>query len=361
MDKVYNFSSGPAVLPQQVFDASAEAVKNFQNSGLSILEMSHRSKEIVAVAEEAVKLVKELLQVPEGYQVLFLQGGASLQFLMAPYNLLPEGGEASYTETGVWAKKAIKEAKLLGKVNVVASSAAENFNHIPKTFQLDKNQAYLHLTSNNTIYGTQYHQFPQVDIPLICDMSSDIFSRPLDISKFDCIYAGAQKNLSCAGTTLVIVKESALGKTGRKIPSMLDYQIHIKEESMFNTPPVFSIYVALETLKWIKQMGGLTVMEKKNQAKAAKLYQAIDQSKIFKGTAAKEDRSLMNVTFVLENSNWEAEFLDLAKKRKLSGIKGHRSVGGFRASIYNAMPEEGIDALISAMQEFEKAKTGSIA
>ncbi len=356
MKDVVNFSAGPAILPKEVFKQASSAVVDFNDSGLSILEMSHRSKDIIAVADEATQLAAELLNVPEGYKVLFLQGGASLQFSMVPYNLLPEGKKAGYMDTGAWSKKAIKEAQLFGNVNVLASSSDKNYNYIPAIPQIPSDLEYLHVTSNNTIYGTQYKDFPETSVPLIADMSSDIFSRTFDVSKFNLIYAGAQKNMGCAGTTLVVVKEDCLGKSGRSIPSMLDYQIHIKGESMFNTPPVFGIYIALETMRWLKELGGVSTIQKINERKAAKLYQEIDRNPLFVGTAEKENRSNMNVTFVMEDSSLEAEFLKLASDNGLSGLKGHRSVGGFRASIYNAMPESGIDRLITCMQDFEKSK-----
>ena len=315
--------------------------------------MSHRSKDIVAVMDQAVALVKELLQVPEGYQVMFLQGGASQQFCMVPYNLLGTGDTAAYIETGAWAKKAIKEAKLFGKVEVIASSADTTYSYIPKDFTIPSHAKYLHITTNNTIYGTQWHNMPDTSIPLVADMSSDIFSRPVDVSKFGIIYAGAQKNMGPAGTTLAIVREDLLGKVQRTIPSMLNYQTHIKAESMFNTPPVFAVYVAMETLKWIQGKGGVEALQVLNEKKAKKLYDAIDASPIFKSTATQEDRSYMNVTFVMEDSEREADFLKFATERNLSGLKGHRSIGGFRASIYNAMPEQGIDRLIHAMQDFQ--------
>jgi len=356
MKKVFNFSAGPAILPTEVFEQTADACRSFSKSGLSILEMSHRSKEIIAVMDEAIALVKELLGVPQGYQVLFLQGGASLQFSMVPYNLLPQTGKAVYIDTGVWAKKASKEAKLFGDVVVAASSSDKNYNYLPGIPQnLPADAVYCHVTSNNTIFGTQMSHFPKISLPYVADMSSDIFSRPIDVSQFGLIYAGAQKNLACAGTTLVIVREDLLGKAGRTIPSMLDYKIHIEGESMFNTPPVISIYVSLLTLRWLKKTGGLVALEQHNKAKAGKLYDAIDNSKLFTGTANKADRSLMNVTFVTQTPELEEAFLALAKERGLDGLKGHRSVGGFRASIYNAMPMEGIDALVSALQDFDRA------
>jgi len=352
----HNFGAGPCILPQEVFKQASEAVLNFNNTGLSILEISHRSKEFIAVCEEAVQLVRELMNVPEGYSVLFLQGGASLQFLMTAINLLPEGGKAAYLETGVWAKKAIKEAKNFGEVEIVASSKDANFNFIPKGYTVPEDAAYFHVTSNNTIYGTEMFEFPKTGVPLVCDMSSDIMSREINVADFGLIYAGAQKNIGPAGATVVIVKNELLGKTGRTIPSMLDYQIHIDVESMFNTPPVFSIYVAMLNLRWLKAKGGVSAIEKENTAKAETLYAEIDRNSFFKGTAAKEDRSRMNVTFVMENPELEKEFLKLAEAKGCIGIKGHRSVGGFRASIYNALSIESINALVEAMQEFEQSQ-----
>jgi phosphoserine aminotransferase len=353
MKDVINFSAGPAILPKEVFQVASQSVLEFNGSGLSILEMSHRSKDIVAVMDQAIALVKELLNVPEGYQVVFLQGGASQQFCMVPYNLLDENDTAAYIETGAWAKKAIKEAKLFGNVDVVASSADTTYSYIPKEYTIPENAKYLHITTNNTIYGTQWHNMPETSIPLVADMSSDIFSRPVDVSKYGVIYAGAQKNMGPAGATLAIVREDLLGKVQRTIPSILDYQTHIKGESMFNTPPVFAVYVVMETLKWLKEKGGVEAIQAINEKKAQKLYDAIDASPLFKGTAAKEDRSNMNVTFVMEDSEREADFLKFAAERDLSGLKGHRSIGGFRASIYNAMPEQGIDKLIQAMEDFK--------
>lgn len=361
MTKIHNFSAGPAVLPQSALEAGADAIKNFANTGLSILEVSHRGKEFEAVMEDSRQTIKRVLGVPDGYSILFLQGGASLQFAMVPYNLLNENETAAYTNTGVWASKAIKEAKLFGNVNVVASSEEKNFSYIPKDFVIPSDAVYFHCTSNNTIYGTEMHSFPGSPVPMVCDMSSDIFSRPVDVSKFGLIYAGAQKNLGPAGMTLVIVKDSLLGRVTRKIPSMLDYRVHIKDGSMFNTPPVFAIYVALHTLKWIEHSGGLKEMDARNQAKADLLYNEIDRNPLFKGTCAIEDRSRMNVCFLLADSTLEDEFMKLAKLRNISGIKGHRSVGGFRASLYNALEIESVKALVDCMQEFEKLKSGSAA
>ncbi len=352
--KKHNFSAGPCILPQEVLKKSAEAVIDFNGLGLSLIEISHRSKDFVDVMEKARSLVKELLNLPDGYSVLFLQGGASLEFLMTPYNLLKEGGKAAYIDTGVWAAKAVKEAKLLGDIEVIASSKDKVYNYIPKNYTIPTNVDYVHCTSNNTIYGTQIKEFPKTDSLLVCDMSSDIFSRVLDFSKFDLIYAGAQKNMGPAGTTLVVVKDEILGKTGRTIPAMLDYQSHIKADSMFNTPAVFPVYVSMLTLEWIKGLGGIQAIEKLNDAKAELLYNEIDRNPHFKGFAKNEDRSLMNVTFNLTNEADKEAFDKLWNAAGISGIKGHRSVGGYRASIYNAMPIESVKILVDAMQQLEK-------
>ena len=355
--KKHNFYAGPSILPEFTKEKTAEAVMNFAGTGLSVMEVSHRSKEFVAVMDEAVALVKELLKVPEGYSVLFLQGGASTQFLMAPYNLMDK--KAAYINTGAWAAKAIKEAKFFGEVVEVASSKDANYNYIPKDYEVPADASYFHITTNNTIYGTQLATDPEVGIPLIGDMSSDIFSRPIDVAKYDLIYAGAQKNLGPAGATLVIVKDSALGKIERQIPTMLNYKTHIDKESMFNTPSVLPVFAALQTLRWLKENGGIEAMEKKNIEKAAMLYNEIDRNKMFESTIPNvEDRSKMNVTFVMtpEYAELEKDFMAFATERGMIGIKGHRSVGGFRASIYNAMPIESVKALVDAMQDFEKTK-----
>nr|WP_321485109.1 3-phosphoserine/phosphohydroxythreonine transaminase [uncultured Draconibacterium sp.] len=354
--KKHNFYAGPSILPEFTKEKTAEAAMNFAGTGLSVMEVSHRSKEFVAVMDEAVALVKELLKVPEGYSVLFLQGGASTQFLMAPYNLMDK--KAAYLNTGAWSKKAIKEAKFFGEVVEVASSADTIYNYIPKGYEVPSDVSYFHYTSNNTIYGTQIPT-PEVDVPLVADMSSDIFSRPIDISKYDLIYAGAQKNLGPSGATLVIVKDAALGKVERAIPTMLDYTTHINAGSMFNTPSTLPVFACLQTLIWLKENGGVEAIEQKNIEKAKVLYDEIDRNKLFQCTVtAEEDRSLMNVTFVMtpEYAEFEKEFLEFATAKGMLGIKGHRSVGGFRASIYNAMPVESIQALVDAMQEFEKMK-----
>lgn len=353
--KKHNYSAGPCILPQEVFEKSAQAILDFNNSGLSILEISHRSKDFVAVMEEARALVLELLGLEgKGYQALFLSGGASLEFLMVPYNLMKVDGKAAYLDTGTWANSAIKEAKHFGETVVVASSKPENYNHIPKEYSIPTDASYFHCTSNNTIFGTQMKSFPTTNVPLVCDMSSDIFSRVLDFSKFDLIYAGAQKNMGPAGTTLVVVKEEILGKTGRTIPNMLDYQQHIAKESMYNTPPVFPIYASLLTLQWLKNLGGIAAIEKINEAKANLLYTEIDRNPLFKGTAAKEDRSNMNATFLLENEAHQEKFDAMWKAAGISGLAGHRSVGGYRASMYNALPIESVQVLVNVMQELKK-------
>lgn len=352
----HNFGAGPCILPKEVFQEASQAVIDFNNTGLSILEISHRSKEFEAVLDEATKLVRELLNVPQGYSILFLQGGASLQFAMIAMNLLPETGKASYLDTGVWASKAIKEAKKIGNVEVVASSSDKNYTYIPKQYTVPADAAYFHYTSNNTIYGTEVFDVPASSAPIVVDMSSDILSREINVSDFDLIYAGAQKNMGPAGATLVIVKDDILGKTGRVIPSILDYSAHIAADSMYNTPPVFSIFVSLLNLRWLKAKGGVAVIEQENIIKARALYDEIDRNPFFKGTAAVEDRSRMNVTFIMDSAELEAEFLTLAKERELIGIKGHRSVGGFRASIYNALSITSINAMIDAMKEFEELK-----
>jgi phosphoserine aminotransferase len=347
----HNFGAGPCILPQEVFKQASQAILDFKD-GLSILEISHRTPEFEGVVTEATKLVKELLNVPEGYSVIFLQGGASLQFAMVPYNLLPEGQTASYLDSGIWANKAIKEVSTFGKANIVASSKADNYTFIPKDFQIPADSAYFHCTSNNTIYGTEMFNFPETDVPVVCDMSSDIMSRVIDVSKFGLIYAGAQKNIGPAGVTVVIVKDELLGKSGRKIPSMLDYQQQISNGSMYNTPPVFSIYVSMLNLRWLKSKGGVAEIEKENKAKAFALYTEIDRNPLFTGTCAVEDRSRMNVCFVMNNPELEKPFLKFVEENDVEGLKGHRSVGGFRASIYNALPITSVHHLIDLMQTF---------
>lgn len=352
--KKHNYSAGPCILPQEVFEKSAQAILNFNDSGLSLLEISHRSKDFVAVMEEARALVLELLGLEgKGYQALFLSGGASLEFLMVPYNLMKVDGKAAYLDTGTWASGAIKEAKHFGETLVVASSKPENYNFIPKEYNIPTAADYFHCTSNNTIFGTQMHSFPKTSMPLVCDMSSDIFSRVIDFSQFDLIYAGAQKNMGPAGTTLVVIKEEILGKTGRTIPNMLDYQQHIAKESMYNTPPVFPIYASLLTLQWLKNLGGIAAIEKINNQKASLLYNEIDSNPLFEGTAAKEDRSKMNATFVLKDESHQEQFDKLWKEAGISGLTGHRSVGGYRASMYNALPLESVQVLVDVMQELK--------
>jgi len=357
--KKHNYSAGPCILPQEVFEKAAQAVLNFNDSGLSILEISHRSKDFVAVMDEARALALELLGLEnKGYQALFLQGGASMEFLRVPYNLLKENGKASYLDTGTWASAAIKEAKAFGETVVVASSKEENYNHIPKNFEIPSDADYFHCTSNNTIFGTQMKSFPTTNIPVVCDMSSDIFSRQLDFSKFDLIYAGAQKNMGPAGVTLVIVKEELLGKTGRVIPSILDYEKHIKAESMYNTPAVFAVYTSLLTMQWLKNLGGIPAIEKINEAKAKLLYTEIDRNPLFKGASVVEDRSSMNATFLLNDESHAVTFDKMWKDAGISGLPGHRSVGGYRASMYNALPLESVQVLVDVMQELEKTMVG---
>jgi phosphoserine aminotransferase len=352
--KKHNYSAGPCILPQEVFEKSAQAILNFNNSDLSLLEISHRSKDFVAVMDDARALVLELLGLEnKGYQALFLAGGASLEFLMVPYNLMKVDGKAAYLDTGTWANNAIKEAKHFGETLVVGSSKEANYNYIPKNIEIPTDASYFHCTSNNTIFGTQMKSFPKTNIPVVCDMSSDIFSRTLDFSQFDIIYAGAQKNMGPAGTTLVVIKEEILGKTGRYIPSMLDYEKHIKAESMYNTPPVFPVYASLLTLQWLKNLGGIAAIEKINEQKAALLYSEIDRNPLFKGTAATEDRSIMNATFVLTDESLAEKFDAMWKAAGISGLTGHRSVGGYRASMYNALPLESVQVLVDVMKELE--------
>ena len=351
--KKYNFNAGPSILPREVIENTAKQCLDFNGSGLSLMEISHRAKDFQPVVDEAVALIKELLQIPEGYSVLFLGGGASLEFCMVPYNFLIK--KAAYLNTGTWSKKAIKEAKLFGEVVEVASSAESNFTYIPKGWSCPTDVDYLHVTTNNTIFGTEIRTDLDVPVPMIADMSSDIFSRPVDVSKYDCIYAGAQKNLAMAGVTLVIVKDEKLGRAPRQIPTMLDYRTHVEKGSMFNTPPVVPIYCALETLRWLKNNGGLEAMDKLAHERAEILYGEIDRNKLFRGTVKEEDRSLMNICFVMNDEYAELEkpFLEYAMSKGMVGIKGHRSVGGFRASCYNAQTIEGVNALVQSMKEFE--------
>ncbi len=350
----HNFGAGPCILPQEVFKKASEAVLDFNDTGLSILEISHRTKEFEAVVEETEALIRELLAVPEGYSILLLQGGARQQFAMAPMNLLPLNGKSAYLDSGSWASHAIKEARFFGEVEVVASSKDKNYSYVPKEYSVSEDAAYFHYTSNNTIFGTELFDIPNVSMPIVCDMSSDIMSRKIDVSKYGLIYAGAQKNIGPAGLTIVIVKDDLLGKTGREIPSIFDYTSHIKAKSMFNTPPVFSIYVAMLNLRWLKALGGVEEMERENIIKSRTLYDEIDRNSLFQGAAEVNDRSRMNLTFVTKNPNHEASFLELVKERDLVGLKGHRSVGGFRASLYNALPLSSVHALVNAMQEFEE-------
>lgn len=351
--KIHNFSAGPGILAASVLEEAARAVENYENEGLSILEMSHRSKSLVAMLDESRQLVKDLLGLSEDYEVLYLTGGASSQFFMVPMNLLNEQETAAYVDTGTWSTKAIKEVTNFGKVAVVGSSEDKNFSYIPKGWEVPQGAKYVHITSNNTIFGTRYAEFPKVDTTLVCDMSSDIFSREFDASQFGLIYAGAQKNMGPAGTTLVIVRKDILGTVERNIPTMLDYRVHIKKESSFNTPPVYPIFVCLLTLRWLQANGGIKAMEKRNKEKADLLYAEIDRNPYFEGTAAKEDRSIMNVAFVAKDKAYEGAFLAYCDANGISGLKGHRSVGGFRASIYNAMPLESVQYLVELMQHFK--------
>ncbi|RXG28799.1 3-phosphoserine/phosphohydroxythreonine transaminase [Leeuwenhoekiella palythoae] len=351
--KKHNFSAGPCILPQEVFKQASEAVLNFNNLDLSILEISHRSKDFVDVMEEARELALELLGLEgKGYKALFLQGGASMQFVMTAYNLLEN--KAGYINTGTWSDKAIKEAKIFGEVVEVASSKDKNYNYIPKGFDVPKDLDYLHLTTNNTIFGTQIKDIPTTDVPLVADMSSDIFSREIDFSKFDLIYAGAQKNMGPAGTTLVVVKEDILGKVTRQIPSMLSYATHVSKGSMFNTPPVFAVYVSMLTLRSMKAKGGISAAAEENEKKATLLYSEIDLNPLFKGYAAKEDRSLMNATFNLTEDNLKETFDTMLKEAGINGLNGHRSVGGYRASMYNALPLNSVGVLVDVMSELER-------
>lgn len=352
--KIHNFSAGPSIMPQEVFEEASRAVLDFNGSGLSLLEMSHRTKPFEDVMDEAHALVRELFGLPDDYNILFLTGGASTQFFQIPMNLLSESDKAVYVDTGVWANRAIKEARNFGNTVVAASSKEANYMYIPRDYTVDPDARYLHITSNNTIYGTQQHWWPEVNTPIVCDMSSDIFSREVPVEKFGLIYAGAQKNMGAAGVTLVVVRKDMLGHVNRVLPTMLDYRTHIDNGSMYNTPPVFSIYLSMLVMRWIKKMGGVREMEKINDAKAGILYDEIERNPLFKGTARTEDRSKMNVCFVMEDSSNDEAFMALAKANGISGIKGHRSVGGFRASIYNAMPQSSVQVLVDLMREFER-------
>ncbi|NNG09178.1 MAG: 3-phosphoserine/phosphohydroxythreonine transaminase [Arenibacter sp.] len=351
--KKHNFSAGPCILPQEVMKKASEAVLDFNGLGLSLIEISHRSKDFVAVMEKARSLALELLGLEgKGYKALFLQGGASMEFLMVAYNLLEK--KAGYLNTGTWADKSIKEARLFGEILEVGSSKDKNYSYIPKGYSIPTDLDYLHLTSNNTIFGTQIKKFPKTNAPLVCDMSSDIFSRQLDFSQFDLIYAGAQKNMGPAGTTLVVIKEDILGKVSRKIPSMLNYKVHIEKDSMFNTPPVFPVYVSMLTLEWLQNLGGIAAIEEINERKAQLLYSEIDLNPLFKGFAKKEDRSLMNATFTLSEEKLKDEFDEMCKEAGINGLNGHRSVGGYRASMYNALSLESVGTLVDVMSELER-------
>ncbi len=349
---VHNFNAGPSILPKEVFQQAAEAVLNYQNSGLSILEIGHRTSTFQAVMDEARALVKELMQLNADREVLFLHGGASTQFMQVPMNLLDDKETAAYADTGVWGLKAIKEAKLFGKVEVVCTGKESNYTIIPKDFAVPNDAKYFHITTNNTIYGSQWQKIPKTSVPLVGDMSSDIFSRVIDFNAFDLIYAGAQKNMGPAGVNLLVVNPAILGKVKRAIPSIMDYRNHIKEGSMMNTPPVFAVFVCMLTLRWLKSIGGVTAVEKLNDAKAALLYSEIDSNPLFTGTVVKEDRSKMNVCFVMNNPSLEDSFLNFTKQKNIVGIKGHRLVGGFRASLYNALPISSVEVLVQAMKEF---------
>ncbi len=351
--KKHNFSAGPCILPAEVMLKASEAVQELDGIGLSLIEISHRSKEFVAIMEKARSLALELLGLEDkGYQALFLQGGASMQFLMTAFNLLDK--KAGYVNTGTWSQKAIKEARLFGDIVEVASSQEDNFKYIPKGYEIPSDLDYLHLTSNNTIYGTQFKEFPKTDVPLVCDMSSDIFSRQMDFSQFDLIYAGAQKNMGPAGTTLVVIKEGILGKVSRSIPSMMDYSVHIAKDSMFNTPPVFAVYVSMLTMQWLKDLGGIAAIEEINERKANLIYSEIELNPVFSGFAAKEDRSNMNATFNITDDELKDVFDEMCKEAGINGINGHRSVGGYRASMYNALPLESVGVLVDIMSELEK-------
>lgn len=354
--KKHNFGAGPSILPQEVFEQSAQACLDYNGIGLSLLEISHRSKEFTAILEESISLIKSLLNVPDDYSILFLQGGANMQFNMIPYNILNEEETALFIETDIWSTRAEEETRLYGKTNIIASSKADQFKYIPKDFTVDKDAAYLHITSNNTIYGTEFFEDKDYGVPLVCDMSSDIFSRPIDVSKYHLIYAGAQKNLGCSGITLVIIKNEWLGRAKRAKSKMWDYSVYAKNNSLYNTPPVFTIYTCLLTLRWLNKLGGLQVMEQRNKAKAELLYAEIDRNPLFAGHAAVEDRSRMNINFITTHAEDEDKFLEFVKPYQIHGIKGYRTVGGFRASCYNALPIESVQVLVQAMQDFEKAR-----
>ncbi len=354
--KKHNFSAGPGILPAEVVLQAASGVASLNGSGLSILELSHRGKAIMEIFEEAVTLMREVAGLPDDFEVLFCTGGASQQFSMAPMNLLNDDETAGYVDTGVWASKAIKEAKNFGNIQVLGTSKPDNYNNIPRGWHIPDNLRYIHMTSNNTIYGTQQNWWPDTDVPIVCDMSSDFLSRPIDFSRFGLVYAGAQKNIGAAGVTIVLVRKDMLGFVRRNIPTMLDYRSYIENDNMFNTPPVFAVYVSMLVLRWLRDRGGLTATEEYNKRKAAVLYNAIDKSSLFKGTVAKKDRSLMNICFVMEDPTMEPAFLKYAQENGVMDIKGHRSVGGFRASVYNAMPIESVQFLTELMEEFERTK-----
>ncbi len=355
--KKHNFGAGPSILPQEVFEQSAQACLDYNGIGLSILEISHRSKEFTAILDESMALIRELLAVPEDYSILFLQGGANMQFNMVPYNILNDDEVANFVETDIWSTRAEEETRLYGKTNIIASSKEANFNYIPKDLKVDAHAAYLHLTSNNTIYGTEYFEDMSYPVPVVCDMSSDIFSRPVDISKYHLIYAGAQKNLGCSGITLIIIKNEWLGRSQRPKSKMWDYSVYAKNNSLYNTPPVFTIYTCLLTLRWLKRNGGLTAMAQRNKAKADLLYTEIDRNPLFNGHAVPEDRSRMNINFITNHPEDEEAFLEFVKPYNIHGIKGYRTVGGFRASCYNALPIESVQVLVNAMQDFEKSRS----
>jgi len=357
---VHNFNAGPSILPKEVFEEASRAIIDYNGTGLSILEIGHRTKLFGAVIEEAISALKELMQLDAEHEVLFLHGGASTQFFQVPMNLLDEKAKAAYTDTGIWGAKAIKEAKLFGTVDIVCSSKDRNYTYLPKQFDVDPSSAYLHLTTNNTVYGTQWQDlalFYNKQVPLVADMSSDILSRQVDFNKFDLIYAGAQKNIGAAGVNIVVVNKRCLGKVSRSLPTMMDYRNHIEANSLLNTPPVFAIYVCMLTLRWLKNIGGVAEAEKRNDVKAKLFYDTLDASSVFKGTVAKEDRSKMNAVFVMENPELEKEFLSLCEKERMVGIKGHRTTGGFRVSMYNALAIESIKALTDLMNYFEQKKS----
>ncbi|HPH90407.1 MAG TPA: 3-phosphoserine/phosphohydroxythreonine transaminase [Ferruginibacter sp.] len=349
---VHNFNAGPSILPKTVFEQASQAVLDYNNTGLSILEIGHRTSTFQSIMDEARALVKEMMQLSDNHEVLFLHGGASTQFMQVPMNLLDDKKTSAYADTGVWGQKAVKEAKLFGNVEVVCTGKESNYTVIPKDFAIPNDAAYFHITTNNTIYGSQWQKIPKVSIPLVGDMSSDIFSRVIDFNSFDLIYAGAQKNMGPAGVNLVVVNKNILGKIKRPIPTIMDYRNHIKDGSMLNTPPVFAVYVCMLTLRWLKELGGVAAIEKKNNEKAALLYNEIDRNPLFTGTVAKEDRSKMNVCFVMQDPALEEKFLAFVKELQIIGIKGHRLVGGFRASLYNALPISSVQVLVDAMKSF---------